>query len=129
MLKPVSFNKKNYNSGVIILNLFLFRTLRLTAINNKNIKLRLVHIQHPFQDQMCRKMHKCNMHLPSSSLDLGKSLSITSTKLVLDMTRSCPFIFQTTPSPSNFRVPDFFMTVHLRLFQILLLFQSSNNKL
>jgi len=50
------------------------------------------------------------------------------------MTRTCPFIFQTTPSPFSFRVLNSFMTVHLllmtvqlQLFQILPLFYSSNN--
>ena len=54
-----------------------------------------------------------NLHFSSPSSDLGKSLSTTSTELVLDMTRMCPFIFQTTPSPSYFRVLDSCMTVHL----------------
>ena len=58
-------------------------------------------------------------HFPSPSSDLGKSLSTTSTELVLDMSKMCPFIFRTTQSPSDFRVPDSCMTVHLQLFQIL----------
>ena len=74
-------------------------------------------------------MHQLSLYFPSPSSYLGKSLSITSTEQVLDMTRSCPFTFQTTPSPFNFRVLDFLMTVHIHLFQSLLLFQRSNNKL
>ena len=72
------------------------------------------------------QMQQFNLHFLSPSSDLGKSLSTTSTKLVLDMTRMCPFIFQTTQSPSDFKVPDSCMTVHLQLFQILF---HNNNRL
>ena len=120
-------SKMNFRKSVIMLNLFLFRKLRGTPISNKNIKLQLIHIQFLVQEHIYMQMQQFSLHFPSPSLDLGKSLSTTSTELVLDMTRMCPFIFRTTPSPSNFRVPDFFMTVHLQLFQILLLFHSNNN--
>ena len=80
------------------------------------------------------QMHKFSLHFPSPSSDLGNNLSTTSTKLVLDMTRTCPFIFQTMPNPFSFRVLVSFMTVHLllmtvqlQLFQTLLLFHSNNN--
>ena len=117
-----SYNKKNYSSGVIILNLF-----RGTPINRNNIKLQSIHIRFLVQEHIYMQMQQFSLHFPSPSSDLGKSLSTKIMELVLDMTRNCPFIFQTTASPSNFRVPDFFMTVHLQLFQILLLFHGNNN--
>ena len=80
------------------------------------------------------QMQKLSLHFPSPSSDLGNSLSTTSTEMVLDMTRTCPFIFQTTQSPFSFKVLDSYMivhlllmTVHLQLFQILLLFHRNNN--
>ena len=129
-----SYSKKNYSSGVIILNLFLFRRLKQTPINSKTIILQFNQIQNPIKQQLYMQMQKLSLHFPSPSSDLGNSLSTTSTKLVLDMTRTCPFIFQTMPSPFSFRVLDSFMTVHLllmtvqlQLFQILPLFHSNNN--
>ena len=80
----------------------------------------MILIQFLVLEQMYMQMQQLSLHLSSTSSDLGKSFSTTSTELVLDMTRMCPFIFQTTPSPSYFRVPDSYMTVHLQLFQILL---------
>ena len=111
---------------ITILNLFLFRRLRMTPISNKKIKFQLIHIQFLALEQMYMQMQQLNLHFSSPSLDLGKSLSTTSTELVLDMTRMCPFIFRTTPSPSYFRVSDSCMTVHLQLFQILLHFHNNN---
>ena len=126
-----SYNKKNYSSGVIILNLFLFRKLKETPINNKTLMLKIMCL---IQQQIYMQMQKLSVHFPSPLSDLGNNLSTTSTELVLDMTRTCPFIFQTMPSPFSFRVLDSFMTVHLllmtvqlQLFQILPLFHSNNN--
>lgn len=45
-------SKKRYNKVDIILNLFLFRTLRWTPINSKNIKFRLIHIQCLVQERI-----------------------------------------------------------------------------
>ena len=111
-----SYNKMSFNRRVVILNLFLFRTLRQTLINKNKLfrSLSLV------QEQICMQTQKFNLNFPSPSSELGKTLSTIETKLVLDMKRMCPFIFQTTPSPSYFRVSDSYMTVHLQLFQVLL---------
>ena len=73
------------------------------------------------------QMQKFSLRFRSPSLDLGNSLSTTSIEPVLDMTRTCPFIFQTTQIPFSFRVLDSFMTAHCQLFQILPLFHSNNN--
>lgn len=100
----LKYSSKNYNNGVIILNLFLFKTLKQTPINSKSIMLQLIQIQFPMKQQSYMQMQKFSLHFPNQSSDLGKSFSITSTKLVLDMTRTCPFIFQITQSPSNFSV-------------------------
>ena len=124
-----SYNKRSYNRKDIILNLFLFKTLKQTPISSKSIMLQLIQIQWPMKQQIYMQKKKAIQHFPSQSSDLGKSLSITSIKLVLDMTRNCPFIFQTIPSPFNFIVLDSFMTVHLHLFQILVLFHSCHNRL
>ena len=115
----LSFSEMNFSKRVTIMNLFLFRRLRRTLIRRKKIKLQLIHIQFLVEEQIFMQMQQLSLHFLSPSSDLGKSLSTTSTELVLDMTRMCPFIFQTTPSPSYFRVPDSCMTVHLQLFQIL----------
>lgn len=45
-------SKKRYNKVDIILNLFLFKTLRWTPINSKNIKFRLIHIQCLVQERI-----------------------------------------------------------------------------
>ena len=116
----LNFNKMNFSKRVTILNLFLFRRLRMTPISSKSVKLQLIPIQFLVLEQMYMQVQQFSLHFLSLSSDLGKSLSTTSTELVLDMTRMCPFIFQTTPSPSYFRVPDSCMTVQLQLFQILL---------
>ena len=99
-------------------------------INSNSIMLQFIQIK----QQGYMQMQKFSLHFPSPSLDLGNILSTTSTERVLDMTRTCPFIFQTTQSPFSFRVLDSFMTVHLllmtvqlQLFQILLLFHCNNN--
>jgi len=89
----------------------------------------LIQTQCPTKQQSYVKMQKFSLHFPSPSLDLGKSLSITSTKPVLDMKRMCPFIFLITQSPFSFKVLDSFMTVHLQLFQILLLYICSQKLL
>ena len=119
----LNYSRKNYNIGVIILNLFPFITMKETPISSL-----LIQIQCSFQKQICMQMQKFSFHFPIPSSNLGNSLSTTSTKLVLDMTRTCPFIFHTIPNQSNFKVLDFFrmvhlhfllMTIHLQLFQIL----------
>ena len=125
-----NYSKKNYSNGVIFLNLFLFRRLKQTPINSKSIMLHFIQIK----QQLYMQMQKFSLHFPSPSSDLGNSLSTTSTELVLDMTRTCPFIFQTTQNPFSSRVLVSFITVHLllmtvqlQLFQTLLLFHNSNN--
>ena len=131
-----SYTKKSYIKIDIILNLFLFRTLRQQPTSTKSIMLQLVQIQYPIKQQLYIRMQKLSLHFPSPSLDLGNNFSKTSTELFLDMTMTCPFIFQTMPSPFSFRVLDSFMTVqlllmavHLQLFQILPLFHNNNNRL
>ena len=120
----LSSNKTNFSKRVTILNLFLFRRLRRTPISSNSVKLKLIPIQFLAQEQIYMQMQQLSLHFSSPSSDLGKSLSTTSTELVLDMKRMCPFIFQTTQSPSYFRVSDLCMTVHLQLFQILFHFHN-----
>ena len=74
----LSFSKKNYNSGVSILNVFLFITLKQAPIRNK-----LIQNEYPMKQQNYMQMQKFSVHFPSRSSDLGKSLSITSIKFVL----------------------------------------------
>ena len=66
-------------------------------------------------------MQEFRFHFPSPPSDHGKSLLATIIKLNLDMTRMCPFIFHITQSPYSSIVLNFFMTIHIQLFQILLL--------
>ena len=123
-----NFSKMNFSKRVTILNLFLFRKLKKTPISSKSVKLSLIHIQFFVEQQIYMQMQQLSVHFSSPSSNVGKSLYITSTELALDMTRMCHFMFQTTPNPSYFRVPDFCMTVHLQLFQILLRFHNNNNR-
>ena len=89
----LNFNKTNFSKRVTILNLFLFRRLRRNLIRIKSIKFQLIPIQFLVLEQMYMQMQHLNLHFLSPSSDLGKRLSTTSTELVLDMTRMCPFIF------------------------------------